>query len=99
MTTRSPGMTSLLMPPPFGSSTWRFWTLDLHFVDRNSRDLAECSMSITEVIEATKSAVAADPKNAHAVFRSSHDLVGLTETTTLVGSGHTFTVDEPDSLG
>jgi uncharacterized OsmC-like protein len=56
-------------------------------------------MSLTEVIQATKSAVAADPKNAHAVFSSSHDLVGVTETASLVGSGHRFTVDEPGSLG
>lgn len=56
-------------------------------------------MSIAEVIGATKSAVAADPKSAQAVFRSSHDLVGATETTSLVGSGHRFTVDEPESLG
>jgi uncharacterized OsmC-like protein len=56
-------------------------------------------MSLAEVIDATKSAVAADPKQAQAVFRSDHDLVGVTRVTALVGSGHRFTVDEPESLG
>ena len=56
-------------------------------------------MSLTDVIEATKSAVAADAKNAQAVFRSEHDLVGVTEVASLVGSGHHVTVDEPESLG
>jgi uncharacterized OsmC-like protein len=56
-------------------------------------------MSLTEVIEATNAAVAADPKQAQAVFRANHDLVGITEVTALVGSGHQFTIDEPESLG
>lgn len=56
-------------------------------------------MSLTEVIEATKTAVSTDAKQAQAVFSSGHDLVGVTEVSTLVGSGHRFTVDEPDSLG
>jgi len=56
-------------------------------------------MSLTEVIEATSSAVAADAKNGQVVFHSTHDLVGVTEVTALVGSGHRFTVDEPESLG
>jgi len=56
-------------------------------------------MSLTAVIEGTAAAVAQDPKNAHAVFRSDHDLVGVTEVTTQVGSGHRFTVDEPEALG
>lgn len=56
-------------------------------------------MSLTEVIAATKSAVAADAKNAQAVFRSEHDLVGVTEVASLAGSGHRVTVDEPESLG
>jgi uncharacterized OsmC-like protein len=56
-------------------------------------------MSLTAVIEGVNGAVAADPKNAHAVFRASHDLVGVTEVTSQVGSGHRFTVDEPESLG
>ena len=56
-------------------------------------------MSLTAVIEGTNAAVAADPKNAHAVFRSHHDLVGVTEVTTQVGSGHRFIVDEPEVLG
>jgi uncharacterized OsmC-like protein len=56
-------------------------------------------MSVLEVIEATRSAVAADPKNAQAVFRSGHDLVGVTEVASLTGSGHHVTVDEPESLG
>ncbi len=56
-------------------------------------------MSVIEVIEATRSAVAADTKNAQAVFRSEHDLVGVTEVASLTGSGHRVTVDEPESLG
>jgi uncharacterized OsmC-like protein len=56
-------------------------------------------MSLTEVIAATKSAVAADAKNAQAVFRSDHDLVGVTEVASVAGSGHRVTVDEPESLG
>lgn len=56
-------------------------------------------MSIAEVITATKSAVAADANNAQAVFRSDHDLVGVTEVASLAGSGHRVTVDEPESLG
>jgi uncharacterized OsmC-like protein len=56
-------------------------------------------MSVIEVIEATRSAVAADAKNAQAVFRSEHDLVGVTEVASLTGSGHRVTVDEPESLG
>ena len=56
-------------------------------------------MPLTEVIEATKSAVAADAKNAQAVFRSENDLVGVTEVASLAGSGHHVTVDEPESLG
>ena len=56
-------------------------------------------MSVIEVIEATRSAVAGDAKNAQAVFRSEHDLVGVTEVASLSGSGHHVTVDEPESLG
>jgi uncharacterized OsmC-like protein len=56
-------------------------------------------MSLVEVIEATKSAVAADAKNAQAVFRSENDLVGVTEVASLAGSGHHVTVDEPEGLG
>jgi uncharacterized OsmC-like protein len=56
-------------------------------------------MSLTEVITATKSAIATDAKNAQAVFRSEHDLVGVTEVASLTGSGHRVTVDEPQSLG
>ena len=56
-------------------------------------------MSHVEVIEATKSAVAADAKNTQAVFRSENEPVGLTEVASLAGSGHRVTVDEPQSLG
>ncbi len=56
-------------------------------------------MSVIEVIEATRSAVAGDENNAQAVFRSEHDLVGVTEVASLSGSGHHVTVDEPESLG
>jgi uncharacterized OsmC-like protein len=56
-------------------------------------------MSLIEVIDATKSAIATDVKNGQAVFRSEHDLVGVTEVASLTGSGHHVTVDEPPSLG
>jgi uncharacterized OsmC-like protein len=56
-------------------------------------------MSVIEVIEATRSAVAADAKNAQAVFRSQHELVGVTEVASFTGSGHRVTVDEPEGLG
>jgi uncharacterized OsmC-like protein len=56
-------------------------------------------MSLTEVIEATKTAVSADAKQAQAVFSAGNELVGVTEVATVVGSGHRFTVDEPESLG
>jgi uncharacterized OsmC-like protein len=56
-------------------------------------------MSLTEVIAATQSAIDADVKNGQAVFRSEHDLVGVTEVASLTGSGHHVTVDEPASLG
>jgi hypothetical protein len=43
-------------------------------------------MAVIEVIEATKSAVAADVKNGQAVFRSEHELVGVTGVASLTGS-------------
>jgi uncharacterized OsmC-like protein len=54
---------------------------------------------LVAVIEATKAAVAADAANAQALFRADHELVGVTEVSVRAGSGHTFTVDEPVSLG
>jgi uncharacterized peroxidase-related enzyme len=56
-------------------------------------------MSLVEVIDNTKSAIAADVKNGQAVFRSEHELVGVTEVASRTGSGHSVTVDEPESLG
>lgn len=55
-------------------------------------------MSLTEVIAATHDAVASDPANAHATFRADSELVGVTEVAVRAGS-HTFTVDEPVTLG
>jgi uncharacterized OsmC-like protein len=56
-------------------------------------------MSVIEVIEATKSAVAADVKNGQPVFHADNELVGVTEVASLTGSGHRVIVDEPASLG
>jgi uncharacterized OsmC-like protein len=40
-----------------------------------------------------------DPANANATFVANHELVGPTEVSVKVGSGHRFTVDEPAVLG
>jgi uncharacterized OsmC-like protein len=57
-------------------------------------------MSLTDVIEATRDAVTADPKNAAVQFSVSNDLVSGTATVVDVRvRGHQFTVDEPGALG
>ncbi len=56
-------------------------------------------MSLTDVIEGTRQAVAANSDNAKALFRVEHQLVGVTEVHGTTGSGHRVTVDEPSSLG
>jgi uncharacterized OsmC-like protein len=56
-------------------------------------------MPLTEVIRATKEAVAADASQAQVTFRAEHKLVGCTEVSVRVGSGHKLTVDEPEALG
>ena len=56
-------------------------------------------MSFTDVVQATKTALASDPAQAQAKFEAHHDLVGPCEVTVKVGSGHKFTVDEPEALG
>src|ERR1700726_4730435 len=56
-------------------------------------------MSFTDLVHATKIALSSDPAQAQAKFEAHHDLVGPCEVTVKVGSGHKFTVDEPEALG
>ena len=56
-------------------------------------------MSIAEVIDATKAALQSAPEQAQANFEAHHSLVGPCEVTVKVGSGHEFTVDEPQAFG
>lgn len=56
-------------------------------------------MSLADVIESTRNAVAANASNAKALFYVEHELVGVTEVHGTTGSGHRVTVDEPASLG
>ena len=56
-------------------------------------------MSFTDLVHATKAALSSDPAQAQAKFEAHHDLVGPCEVTVKVGSGHKFTVDEPEALG
>lgn len=56
-------------------------------------------MSLTALVRATKTALLSDPSQAQAKFEAHHSLVGATEVTVKVGSGHQITVDEPETLG
>jgi putative redox protein len=56
-------------------------------------------MSFAAAVRETKTALSADPAQAKARFEAHHELVGPTEVTVKVGSGHSFTVDEPPALG
>jgi len=56
-------------------------------------------MSFAAAVHETKTALSADPAQAKARFEAHHELVGPTEVTVKVGSGHSFTVDEPPALG
>lgn len=56
-------------------------------------------MSLTAVIEGTRSAVSADVKNGQVVFQVNQNLVGVTEVHGSTGSGHRVVVDEPPALG
>lgn len=56
-------------------------------------------MLLAELVSATKTVLASDPKQAQATFEAHHALVGPCEVTVKVGSGHEFTVDEPEALG
>ena len=56
-------------------------------------------MSFTDLINTTKTALLSDPAQAQAKFEAHHDLVGPCEVIVKVGSGHKFTVDEPEALG
>lgn len=57
-------------------------------------------MSLTDVIEGTRAAVADNPANAEVSFSVSHALVPQTATVVQVHTrDHSFTVDEPNALG
>ena len=56
-------------------------------------------MSLGALVEATKTALLSDPAQAQAKFEAHHILVGPCEVTVNVGSGHKFTVDEPEAIG
>lgn len=57
-------------------------------------------MSLTEVIETTRTAVDADPSNAAASFRATHRLAPGTNTRVEVSvRDHALAVDEPAALG
>jgi hypothetical protein len=55
-------------------------------------------VSFTELIQASREAVDADPANAQASFAVSGALTGPTEVS-LHARGHSITVDEPAVLG
>ena len=55
-------------------------------------------MSLSSLIADTRKAVADDPANAQALFAAQGTLVGVTEVDMRTGA-HSFTVDEPPSLG
>lgn len=56
-------------------------------------------MSFAAGVRETTTALAADPAQAQARFEAQHELVGPTEVSVKVGSGHSFSVDEPEALG
>jgi uncharacterized OsmC-like protein len=56
-------------------------------------------MSLTQLVSDTKTAFSSAPEAAKAKFNANHELVGATEVSVRVGSGHQFTVDEPATLG
>lgn len=56
-------------------------------------------MSFGDLVHATKTALSSDLIQAQATFAAQHDLVGPCEVAVRVGSGHQFTVDEPEALG
>jgi len=56
-------------------------------------------MSLAPLVQETKAAFSSDPTQAKATFAAENQLVGTTEVSVKVGSGHRFTVDEPAALG
>ena len=56
-------------------------------------------MSLADLVQATKTSLSSDPAQAQAKFEAQNSLVGPCEVTVKVGSGHKFTVDEPEALG
>ncbi|MDQ1391442.1 MAG: hypothetical protein QOF30_419 [Acidimicrobiaceae bacterium] len=57
------------------------------------------NMSLTTVMESASSRMRRDEKWGHVVYRATLDVTGATEVAATVGSGHSFTVDEPASFG
>jgi uncharacterized OsmC-like protein len=57
------------------------------------------TMTLSTVIEKATAKIADDEKWGQIGYRASLDLVGVTEVTSQVGSGHQQTVDEPASFG
>ncbi len=57
------------------------------------------TMSLATVIESASSRMQRDEKWGHVVYRATLDVTGPTEVASTVGSGHSFTVDEPVSFG
>jgi uncharacterized OsmC-like protein len=55
-------------------------------------------MTLSTVIEATRTIVADDPAAAHVLFSASGTLTGVTEVDIRTGT-HTFTADEPRAFG
>jgi uncharacterized OsmC-like protein len=56
-------------------------------------------MSLAPLVRETKAVFSSDPAKAKATFTADNQLVGTTEVSVRVGSGHRFTVDEPAALG
>ncbi len=60
--------------------------------------MASTNAPLAEIITATRAAGLADPTAAKVAFYADHALVGPTEVSVLVGTGHAFTVDEPKGM-
>jgi uncharacterized OsmC-like protein len=59
----------------------------------------EKAMSLTQLVSDRMIAFSFDPEKAKTTFAANHELIGATEVSVKVGSGHRFTVDEPWALG
>jgi uncharacterized OsmC-like protein len=56
-------------------------------------------MSLTQSLRDAKLGLSSDPAKAKVAFAAHNELVGATEVSVKVGSGHRFIVDEPPALG